>query len=90
MFAARWRPQRTSVLPAQSERALADEQAAQMAMQAQTLLQEKASLAARLAAQERQMSQLVEKLAYLEAYAAEGGEVISADDADCFRQALAK
>ena len=79
-----------SVLPAQSERALADEQAAQMAMQAQTLLQEKASLAARLAAQERQMSQLVEKLAYLEACAAESGEGISADDADYFRQALSK
>ncbi|CAK0782508.1 hypothetical protein CVIRNUC_005726 [Coccomyxa viridis] len=74
----------------QSERALADEQAAQMAMQAQTLLQEKASLAARLAAQERQMSQLVEKLTYLEACAAESREGISADDADYFRQALAK
>ena len=79
-----------SVLPAQSERALADEQAAQMAMQAQTLLQEKASLAARLAAQERQMSQLVEKLAYLEACAAESGEGISTDDADYLRQALTR
>lgn len=74
----------------QSERAFADEQAQQMAMQAQTLLEERASMAARLAAQERQNRQLMQKLEFMEACIAEGGEGASAEEADFFRQALAK
>ena len=46
----------------QSERALADEQAQQMAMQAHMLLQEKADMAVRLAAQEHQDRKLLLKL----------------------------
>ena len=46
----------------QSERALADEQAQQIAIQAHPLLEEKADTAARLAAQERQDEKLLQKL----------------------------
>ena len=74
----------------QSERALADEQAQQMAMQAQTLLQEKADMAARLAAQERQNRELLQKLEYMEACIAEGGEGASTEEADYYREALAQ
>lgn len=74
----------------QSERALADEQAQQMAMQAQTLLQEKADLAARLAAQERQNRDLLQKLEYMQACAVEAGEGASAEEAEFYREALAQ
>ena len=75
----------------QSERALAGEQAQQMAMQAQTLLQERADMAARLAAQERQNRDLLQKLEYMQACAAEGGEGASAaEEAEFYREALAR
>ncbi|CAL5228682.1 g11857 [Coccomyxa viridis] len=74
----------------QNERALADEQAQQMAMQAQTLLQEKADMAARLAEQERQNRDLLQKLEYMQACIAEGGEGASAEEAEYYRDALAQ
>ena len=72
----------------QSERALADEQAQQMAMQAQTLLQEKAAMAARLAEQERQNRGLLQKLEYMQACIAEDSMGASAGEAEFYCEAL--
>ena len=59
-----------------------------MAKQAQALLQEKADMAARLAEQERQNRDLQEKLEYMQACIAEGGEGATAEEAQFYREAL--
>ena len=61
-----------------------------MAMQAQTLLQEKSDMAARLAEQERQNRDLLQKLEYMQACIAEGGEGASAEETEYYRDALAQ
>lgn len=76
----------------QSERAIADDVAAQMAAQAQALLAERASMAAKLAEQERENRQLLERLKYMEAFAhraADDGEDAPVEEDDDLRELLA-
>lgn len=82
----------TSLIPVQSERAIADEAAAQMAAQAQALLAERARMAAKLAEQERENRQLLERLKYMEAFAhraADDGEDAPVEEDDGLRDLLA-
>ena len=74
----------------QSERAIADDVAAQMAAQAQALLAERASMAAKLAEQERENRQLLERLKYMEAFAhRDDGEDAPVKEDDDLRELLA-
>ena len=59
-----------------------------MAMQAQTLLQERADMAARLAEKERQNRDLRQKLEYMQACIAEDSMGASAEEAEYYCEAL--